>query len=274
MSRSVSRILEIAVKAATAPMGKERRLTTLARLANRLTPVVKVRTARGVLKFSCPSKLAFFYPRTLFTNEPETLAWIDGFDDGDVFWDIGANIGVYSLYAAQREGVRVLAFEPGAANYATLNTNIELNGCAGHLSAYCVAFDENVVLGSMEIHSTEAGGVMNNFRLGPEKGKGDPSWQGALGFSVDGFVETFAPPFPTHMKIDVDGHERRILAGAGKTLANRRLRSLMVEAGEGASGDDIAGLPELAGLRRRDDLISEARREVGQPGVNLLFVRP
>ena len=36
---------------------------------------------------------------TVLTKELDTIGWIDEFDEGSVFWDIGANVGVYSLYA-------------------------------------------------------------------------------------------------------------------------------------------------------------------------------
>jgi hypothetical protein len=36
---------------------------------------------------------------TMLTRQPATIAWIDGFRPDGVFWDVGANIGVYALYA-------------------------------------------------------------------------------------------------------------------------------------------------------------------------------
>ena len=38
-------------------------------------------------------------PKPLLTKEPGTIAWIEGFTEDDVFWDVGANVGLYSLYA-------------------------------------------------------------------------------------------------------------------------------------------------------------------------------
>ena len=60
---------------------------------------------------------------TFETKEPETLNWIRGFDAEDNLLDIGANIGIYSLYAAYKGG-NVTAIEPDALNYALLNLNI------------------------------------------------------------------------------------------------------------------------------------------------------
>ena len=73
------------------------------------------------LVFDTPSPLAQWRGRTHLTKEPETIAWIDGFNEGDVFYDIGANIGVYSLYAAFKKKTQVFAFEPSPFNFATLS---------------------------------------------------------------------------------------------------------------------------------------------------------
>ena len=77
------------------------------------------------------------------SKEPETLNWIKGFDAGDSLLDIGANIGMYSLYAAYK-GVNVIAIEPDALNYALLNLNIKLNDYGEKIVPYCIAIhDEN-----------------------------------------------------------------------------------------------------------------------------------
>jgi len=39
--------------------------------------------------------------KTLFEKEPETIDWINSFRKEDVFWDIGANVGIYSIWAVE-----------------------------------------------------------------------------------------------------------------------------------------------------------------------------
>lgn len=51
----------------------------------------------------------------------------------------------------------------------------------------------------------------------------------ALGFTVDGFAAIEGVPFPNHIKLDIDGNEDKMLAGARKTLAYPRIKSLMFE---------------------------------------------
>src|SRR4051794_37732121 len=64
-------------------------------------------------------------------KEPWTVKWIEAFEPGDVFYDIGANVGAYSLLAAKVGGgaVPVVAFEPSAPTYHDLCVNVALNGC-------------------------------------------------------------------------------------------------------------------------------------------------
>lgn len=80
------------------------------------------------IKIYCAGEVSRFRAQTLLTKEPGTLAWIDQFSDGDVLLDIGAYIGVYTLYAAVTKGIRVIAVEPSAANFNNLSRNIQLNG--------------------------------------------------------------------------------------------------------------------------------------------------
>ena len=67
---------------------------------------------------------------TFFTKEPETLKWIDSFNDNKkiIFWDIGANIGLYSIYAALKHSdIEIISFEPSTSNLRILSRNISIN---------------------------------------------------------------------------------------------------------------------------------------------------
>ena len=82
-----------------------------------------IETKYGKLSLLCPNKITEFRARTFHEKEPETLEWIDSIGKEETLWDIGANVGLYSMYAAQK-GLKVLAFEPSPANYHLLNSNI------------------------------------------------------------------------------------------------------------------------------------------------------
>jgi hypothetical protein len=69
-------------------------------LSNQITTAVAL--TEGQLLFYTPSQLLISRAESLLRKEEDTIQWIDGFETGAVFWDVGANVGVYSLYAARR----------------------------------------------------------------------------------------------------------------------------------------------------------------------------
>jgi FkbM family methyltransferase len=222
-------------------------------------------TSHGPIKFYCLGALPLWRVRTLFTKEPETIEWIDSFAEGDVFWDIGANVGIYSLYAAAKRNVHVVAFEPAAGNYYLLNRNVELNGFADRVEAYCVALSDETSARALNMQMTALGGALSSFGEPVDNfGKRfTPGFrQGMIGYAVDSFIVAFHLPFPNHIKIDVDGIEDRIIAGAAKTLADPRMKSLSIEldsARETETGEIVAYI-ERAGLklaaRRQSEMVA------------------
>lgn len=165
-------------------------------------------------------------------HEPDMLDYIDSLPRGACFWDIGANVGLYSIYATLGEGVQVLAFEPGAANYAALNRHIEINGLQEQIFAYPIACGALTKLGTLNMESSAEGSSFSQFEA--EKDQfGRPLnvtfRQGAVGYSVDDFMATFQPPAPTHVKIDVDGLESDILVGGAETFGSGSVQSMIIE---------------------------------------------
>lgn len=71
-----------------------------------------VETARGKILVLNHGRGSCWRAQTLMTKEPDSLKWIDSMQPGSVFWDIGANVGALTLYAAQRGDLEVWAFEP------------------------------------------------------------------------------------------------------------------------------------------------------------------
>ena len=67
------------------------------------------------ISFFIPNQLTEYRVDTFFTKEPETLEWIDTFDRNKdlIFWDIGANVGLYSIYNALKNvNSKTISFEP------------------------------------------------------------------------------------------------------------------------------------------------------------------
>ena len=67
------------------------------------------------MKIHTPNNVCYYRAKTFSTKEPETLEWIDSFSKSSVFWDIGSNIGLYSIYASLN-GIKSFSFEPMPEN--------------------------------------------------------------------------------------------------------------------------------------------------------------
>lgn len=187
----------------------------------------------GRLRFFAPSALLLGRATQVLDKEPDTIAWLNALATDAVLWDVGANVGVFSLYAAAARRCTVLAFEPSAPNFYVLTRNVQLNHLEDRIATYCVALAGATELGVLNLDSAAPGTAMSQFgKVGEASrysSRTTPLTHGMVGFSIDEFIARFNPPFPTHLKIDVDGLEWPIVRGASRTLGDARLRSAMVE---------------------------------------------
>lgn len=170
--------------------------------------------------------------RRATAKEPFTVAWLEReLRDGDVLYDIGANIGAYALVAGRIGGpaTRVLAFEPGAETFGVLCENVVLNDLADLVVPLPVVLGRETRLGTFRYSDLRAGAAQHDSSGRVESGDGFVYEQPVLGFRLDDLVRQFELPRPTLMKLDVDGAEADVLTGAAETLRSPSLRSLIVE---------------------------------------------
>jgi FkbM family methyltransferase len=168
---------------------------------------------------------------TLLEKEPETIDWINGFRPGETMWDIGANVGIYSVYAAMR-GINVMAFEPHFANYFQLCVNIMLNSLQQRVMPMCMALTRRKEINTINLASIEFGSSMSSFGSNLDF-RGNPYQpefsQGMVGINIDSFIDEFQIAYPDHIKIDVDGIELDIVEGGRRMLANPKVKSVSIE---------------------------------------------
>jgi FkbM family methyltransferase len=231
MSKTFGRFAAGLAQFATLPLHPWRRAMARAYAAQKLTPQWTVATSHGALVFDGPSGRALHDANGFNRDEPETVAWIDSLPADAVFWDIGANVGLYAIYAAKR-GIRVLAFEPAASTLAVLTRNIALNGVSDRVAAYGIALADATKLDAlyMDADRTEPGHAVHSFGT-RRTVAGDivgGFQQATIGYAADDFQRQFEAPMPTHIKLDVDGIEAAILRGAAGLL-RASVRELMVE---------------------------------------------
>ena len=230
----------------------------------KLSPRCELEHGGVRMVFTTPSVFTLWRVQTIHEKEPWTLEWIDTFAEDDVLLDCGANVGMYTVWAAATRRARVYAFEPEAQNYALLNRNIHLNNLADRVSAYCLGLSDKAGLSTLHIVDLRIGGSCHalgeplDYEQKPFKKTRFK--QGSIAATIDDLVRAGDMPVPNHIKIDVDGFEHRVIAGARETLCDREVRSLLIETNQNLE-DHRAMVRELNALDFRHDPAQVARAE-------------
>lgn len=176
------------------------------------------------------------------TNElPVQEAIRDHLSPGAVFFDVGANVGFFSLLAARLVGPTgaVHAFEPVPANAACIRANVAANRF-GNVTVWPMAVGRAPGTATMRLARHPGGATLAGDLQDPA---------GTLTVEVvtlDGLVGRGALPAPTLVKVDVEGAEADVLAGMTAVLDEHR-PVVLVEA-DAASADGVAAkTAELVG---------------------------
>lgn len=182
------------------------------------------------LWLSTPNQLNKSRAVTFASKEPETLRWIDSLPRQSILWDIGANVGLYSCYAAKARGCRVYAFEPSVFNLETLARNINHNGLCNQVTIIPLPLCRQMAVQSLNMTSLEWGGALSTF--GEDYGHDGKKLNATfsfqtLGISMNDVVAEFSIPVPDFIKMDVDGIEHLILQGGGEVLKN--VKGILIE---------------------------------------------
>lgn len=139
-----------------------------------------------------------------------------------VFFDVGANIGAYTLIASEVPGVRVVSLEPIPAAYAKLQRNVELNGREGVTMLPVAAGSARGELRMTCDHASVFNRVVTEDHAG----------EGTMVVAVETLdtVRDRTGLTPTVIKIDVEGHEPAVLEGAPGCLMSAQ--ACLVEEGD------------------------------------------
>lgn len=232
------------------------------------------------LRFSTPNPLCDWRAKTFSTKEPETLEWIESIPEGGVLWDVGANVGLYTVYAAKKRNCRVWAFEPSVFNLELLARNIFLNGLSDLVCIVPLALSDQLGANQLRMTSTDWGRALSTFGQGF-------GWDGkairqvfefqTLGLSMEDAIQRLATPQPDYIKMDVDGIEHLILKGGAGVLQN--IKGILIEVNDDfhEQAEQCQLLLTEAGLvlkeKRHSDVIA-ASTSGFQNSYNQIWVRP
>jgi FkbM family methyltransferase len=199
--------------------------------------VMSVTHRRGetevTMSFHAPNAVCRYRVDTFSTKEPETLEWIDDYGSSGAFFDIGANVGIYSVYYAKTYPGTVYAFEPSVFNLGLLAKNISLNGLDKQIVIVPNPLTSENRVAEFHLSMLDEGGSMSTF--GADYGHDGLSLKSqmdyrTMGMSLDFLVESgIVPETPAMIKVDVDGIEHLILRGARSTLASPTLKTVLIE---------------------------------------------
>lgn len=180
----------------------------------------RVETAGVQARFAAPTpeefrviELAWLGERTLIDSLLHIL------HPGDVFYDVGANRGLFTIMAARALGPSgvVYAFEPERTAFEVLQRNIALNELTNVRAMPSALSDHN---GSANL--SPAADLIQTSRLVENASLGTYHVEIATGDSL-------ALPVPAVIKIDVEGHEYAVLRGMTKLLAHENCRAVFCE---------------------------------------------
>ena len=210
-----------------------------------------------------------------YRREEVTMYWINNkIDNDDIVFDIGANIGAYSLLIGlnvTRGSGRVYAFEPESSNFHALNRNIRLNSLTKTVLPYAIAFGDKRRVSEFFLSSIIPGSALHGIDNPNSGGRHFEAKhiQGVYVMTVDDFVREHNVEFPNHIKIDVDGVEDQIIYGMKETLSDHRLQSIMVEIETVLSSGTVESFIEGKGF------IESMREPIGETGsqFNVLYTR-
>jgi FkbM family methyltransferase len=205
----------------------------------RFNSITKIEINKKKIFLFHPSHLTKWRVNTFFTKEPETLDWIKSFKKNlkFIFWDIGANIGLYSIYTAINfPKSRIICFEPSTSNLNILSRNISLNNYDKKINIFQIGLTNiNNKFFTMKETTLEEGGALSSFGQNYNfEGKkiNIKNKYKIFGTTIDNLIFNKILAIPDYIKIDVDGTEHIILDGAKKTLKMNKIKSILVEINE------------------------------------------
>lgn len=225
-----------------------------------------VRGNPGVQKISLSGMEAMFSSRTPLELRCVEGTWflerkmLDGVTSvlraGDVFLDVGSNLGMFTVFAAKAVGShgKVLAFEPESIAYRRLEENVRLNGL-NNVTLFKVALSDGLAAKRLSLGDPEA--VSQSAHLSNADG---PSEVVSCS-DFDSLTSSMLLPIPRVVKVDIEGHEFAALRGMRIALSNPICSFLFCEVHPNAlpaevSVDDVVGLIESFGF---DSIQSEQR---------------
>ena len=174
------------------------------------------------------SELLSWRSETFWTKEPETIAWINHHVNSEKtvshFVDIGANVGMYSLFAASlNKKLCAIAVEPVPNNINVLRQNIQLNDLENRINVEVTPLSD--VEGQAYLVNNDLRPGSSGAQLVDSKSMDSVEMRAMTGDSI---IAKYSIT-DAILKIDIDGNEFKVLVGFKESLRNGFIQSILVE---------------------------------------------
>lgn len=180
------------------------------------------------------AELSTWRADTFWDKEPETIAWLDYFSierhlNIDSLIDVGANIGMFSLYWLSKRSLSTcISCEPFLTNWKLLTENLDLNNFLSRTTVINSPISSKSEFGYYEISDLRPGASSFKFSAGSEIK--DKSNNSAKSVTIDDLLKD--TNYQHILKIDVDGADFDVLKGAVTSLKNEAIISVLIESDE------------------------------------------
>ena len=221
------------------------------------------------IKFNIINKTTLWRAQTLFSKEPVTIDWIRKFEKNKILFDIGANIGAYSIYSAINSLVNVYSFEPESNNFQVLMQNIIINNLINKIQSYQIGISNKTEFTNLHLSNFSPGESHHSVgenALGHNNLKkiNREYKQGIFSTTLDDLCFKWGFPIPNYIKIDVDGIENKIIDKSVKTISNPLVESILIEINENREEDrQIIKILKKIGFQFNNNQVAQARRKSG-----------
>jgi len=223
-------------------------------------PILKVEYKGKEFLYAVCNDHTAWRVKTLMTKEPDTISWVESMQPGETLIDVGANIGIYTIFAAVF-GVKVIAFEPEAQNYALLCRSIMVNEL--DVPAYCIALSDEFKADYLYLSGFLPGGSCHtagedlDHRLTKRERPAGTLRQGCLIMPLDKLNLQL-----DHIKVDCDGLEHKVANGGWQTFL--KAKSILLEINQNLP-EHMALVERMrdAGFKEDPEQVERARRKEG-----------
>ena len=160
--------------------------------------------------------------------EKDVYSFIDTMETDDIFFDIGGCEGRFAVYSGKKN-IKTFVFEPDKYNFLVLNENITINNLYNIVKTYKIAVSnvnkklnlfKNQPWFGGHLKILENGERLNNIENYAEIEVIDA-------FRLDDFIIQNNIPFPTHIKVDIDGSEKNFIEGSNLIL--QKIKKIHIE---------------------------------------------